>query len=81
MSQAYQRGSIRRVHRLRGDDVWEWRYRVPISAALVKALKEYKPRVKSEWLFPSRITGGPRSADMILKDYIRPAIDSAVWRR
>ena len=28
MSQAYQRGSIRRVHRLRGDDVWEWRYRV-----------------------------------------------------
>jgi integrase len=46
---------------------------LPISAALVKALKEYKPRVKSEWLFPSRITGGPRSADMILKDYIRPA--------
>src|SRR5271154_4094708 len=28
MSQAYQRGSIRRVHRLRGDDVWEWRYRI-----------------------------------------------------
>ena len=39
----------------------------------MKALKGYKPRVKSEWLFPSRITGGPRSADMILKDYIRPA--------
>jgi integrase len=46
---------------------------LPISASLVKALKAYKPGVKSEWLFPSRITGGPRSADMILKDYIRPA--------
>ena len=28
MSQAYQRESIRRVCRLRGHDVWEWRYRV-----------------------------------------------------
>jgi hypothetical protein len=28
MGQVYQRGSIRRVSRLRGDDVWEWRYRV-----------------------------------------------------
>lgn len=46
---------------------------LPVSPALVKSLEAYKPSVNSEWLFPSRITGGPRSADMILKDYIRPA--------
>ena len=46
---------------------------LPISAALVKALQAYRPKVKSEWLFPSRVTGGPRSADMILKDHIRPS--------
>jgi integrase len=28
MGQAYQRGSIRRVKRARGNEVWEWRYRV-----------------------------------------------------
>jgi hypothetical protein len=28
MGQSYQRGSIGRIPRLRGDDVWEWRYRV-----------------------------------------------------
>jgi len=48
---------------------------LPISAALVKTLQDYKTRVKSEWLFPSRITGGPRSADMVLKDYVRPAAE------
>lgn len=48
---------------------------LPISAVLVKALLECKPRVRSEWLFPSRITGGPRSADMVLKDYVRPAAE------
>jgi hypothetical protein len=28
MSQVYQRGSLRRVRRASGNDVWEWRYRV-----------------------------------------------------
>jgi len=28
MGQSYQRGSIRKVQRLRGDGVWEWLYRV-----------------------------------------------------
>ena len=44
-----------------------------ISAAMVKALQTYRSKVKSEWLFLSRVTGGPRSVDMILKNYIRPA--------
>ena len=28
MGQVYQRGSVRRVKRAKGNDVWEWRYRV-----------------------------------------------------
>jgi integrase len=46
---------------------------LPITTALAKTLQAYWPRVKSIWLFPSDRTGGPRSADMILKNYIRPA--------
>ena len=46
---------------------------LPLPETLIAALKAYRPRVKSEWVFPSDRTGGPRSADMILKDHIQPA--------
>jgi len=49
MGQAYQRGSIRRVRRLRGDDVWEWRYRVPGKMKQEKFIVADFPTEKAVW--------------------------------
>jgi integrase len=47
---------------------------LPLDPGLLKVLKAWKPKtVDSEWLFPSRYTGGPRSASMLLEKGIQPA--------
>ena len=47
--------------------------KLPVPEDLIILLKEYQKKSKSKWLFPSPVTGGPRSADMILADHLKPA--------
>lgn len=47
---------------------------LPLPQELIEILKAYRSRMgKSIWLFPSPVTGGPRSADQVLADYLKPA--------
>jgi integrase len=46
---------------------------LPLPDSLITVLQEYRKESKSEWLFPSPANGGPRSADMILADHLKPA--------
>jgi integrase len=47
---------------------------LPLPKELIAILQAYRTRcVNSVWLFPSSVTGGPRSADMILADHLKPA--------
>ena len=46
---------------------------LPLPASLITLLQEYQKHSTSIWLFPSPVTGGPRSADMILADHLKPA--------
>ena len=46
---------------------------LPLAAPLLKALMAYKPKTKkSEWLFLSPRTGGPRSGSMLLQKGLKP---------
>ena len=49
--------------------------KLPVPEDLITLLNEYQKRSKSKWLFPSPVTGGPRSADMILADHLKPAAE------
>ena len=47
---------------------------LPLPEDLIEIIQAYRPSVgNSIWLFPSPVTGGPRSADMILADHLKPA--------
>jgi integrase len=47
--------------------------KLPVPDVLSKALLAYRPMAgQSEWLFPSPVTGGPRRAEMIVQDYLKP---------
>ena len=46
--------------------------KLPLPEDLITLLEEYRKKSKSKWLFPSPVTGGPRSTDMILADHIKP---------
>lgn len=46
---------------------------LPVDKVLLPILKAWRPQAdNSEWLFPSKITGGPQSASMILQKKIKP---------
>ncbi|MGA7524516.1 MAG: site-specific integrase [Acidobacteriaceae bacterium] len=50
--------------------------RLPIDDVLLSMLAAWRPRTDhSEWLFPSRITGGPQSASMLLQKKIKPVAE------
>jgi integrase len=49
--------------------------KLPVPEDLITLLKAYQKKSKSEWLFPSPVTGGPRSADMLLADHLKPAAE------
>src|ERR1035437_1097198 len=49
--------------------------KLPLPEDLISLLKEYQKTSKSKWLFPSPVNGGPRSADMILADHLKPAAE------
>jgi hypothetical protein len=49
MGGVYQRGSIRRVKRAKGNDVWEWRYRVKGSMKQEKYSVDEYPTEKALW--------------------------------
>jgi integrase len=47
--------------------------RLPLDEVLLPILAAWRPKTDhSEWLFPSRITGGPQSASMLLQKKIKP---------
>jgi integrase len=47
---------------------------LPLPEDLIEIIQAYRPSVRNSiWLFPSPVTGGPRSADMILADHLKPA--------
>jgi integrase len=47
--------------------------KLPVPDVLAEALLAYRPMAgQSEWLFPSPVTGGPRRAEMIVQDYLKP---------
>ena len=48
---------------------------LPLPESLSTLLQEYQKQSKSIWLFPSSVNGGPRSADMILADHLKPAAE------
>ena len=46
---------------------------LPLANSLLEILEGWRPNVRdSEWLFPSSITGGPRSASNLLEDHLKP---------
>ncbi len=46
---------------------------LPLAKELLEVLTDWKPKTEgSEWVFPSRRTGGVRSASMLLKKGIQP---------
>lgn len=46
--------------------------RLPIDEMLLPILAAWRPKTdRSEWLFPSRVTGGPQSASMLLQKKIK----------
>ena len=49
--------------------------KLPVPEDLVTLLKEYQKKSESIWLFPSPVNAGPRSADMILADHLKPAAE------
>jgi integrase len=49
---------------------------LPLDPGLLAVLEAWKPKTgDSEWLFPSRYTGEPRSASMLLEKGIHPAAE------
>jgi integrase len=50
---------------------------LPLAKALLSALLSWRAKSNgSEWLFPSPITGGPRSASMLLQKRLKPIAQS-----
>jgi integrase len=50
---------------------------LPLAEAVLAVLVAWKPKTSgSEWLFPSPITGGPRSASMLLQKGLKPIAQS-----
>jgi integrase len=48
---------------------------LPLSDAVLRVLEAWKPKTdKSEWLFPSPRTGGPRSSSMLLQKGLKPIV-------
>jgi integrase len=49
---------------------------LPIADSLLAALLAWKPKTDgSEWGFPSPVTGGPRSASMLLQKGLKPVAE------
>ncbi len=49
---------------------------LPLDAGLLSILENWRSKVpESEWMFPSSRSGGPRSASMLLNDYLKPAAE------
>lgn len=50
---------------------------LPLAGGLLTVLTAWKPKTKgSEWLFPSKRTGGPRCASMLLQKGLKPVAAS-----
>lgn len=50
--------------------------RLPVDEILLPILAAWRPKTdNSEWLFPSRITGGPQSASVLLQKHIKPTAE------
>jgi len=85
MSQVYQRGSLRKVKRANGNDVWEWRYRVqgrmqqqmlrvsdfPTKKAVQQHLEHSVATLngETERILPGAVTMG-MLADRYIKEYL-----------
>ena len=49
---------------------------LPLDEGLITVLRNWQSKgPKSEWLFPSPRTGGPRSASMLLNSYLKPTAE------
>ena len=49
---------------------------LPLDEGLLSILEYWRSKVpESEWLFPSSRSGGPRSASMLLNDYLKPTAE------